>query len=171
MRTTTDTIRGLALVIALAPAFACAQTPAPASVPLPAALAAAHKLFIGNAGDQENADCLRFYNTFYTGVQGLHRFDLVEAPANADLVLELHYEIGFGASVNSGQPTPRQFRVVILDPATHTVLWSLTERTNYAVFQKNRDKNLDETIGVLLNDFDQLTAAQVAPSNRSVIHH
>jgi len=159
-------------ILAFALARASAQAPQPPIAPLPVQLSTAHKLFIGNAGDQENADCLRFYNQFYSGVQAMNHFELVSAPKDADIVLELHYEIGFGASVNSGQPTPRQFRVVIFDPATHTVLWSITERTNYAVFQKNRDKNLDETIAMLLNDFSLLTSPQpVAPNNRSVIHH
>ena len=34
------------------------------------------------------------------------------------------------------------------------------------------DKNLDETMGALINDFSLLTSPQpVAPNNRSVIHH
>jgi hypothetical protein len=151
------------------------QTPAsaePPTEPLPAQLAAAHKLFIGNAGDQENADCLRFYNAFYAGVQGLHRFQLVLDPSDADLILELHYEFSIGAGINGGTVTPRQFRVIILDPRTHVILWSLTERTNYAVFQKNRDKNLDETIHELVQDFAALSQpVPTPPSNRSVVHH
>ncbi len=159
-------------ILVLTLAGASAQTPQPPTAPLPAQLTSSHKLFIGNAGDQENADCLRFYNTFYAGVQGMKNFEMVGTPKEADLVLELHYEISLGAGVNGGSNTPRQFRIVILDPSTHTVLWSITERTNYAVLQKNRDKNLDETIGVLLNDFNLLMSPQpVAPNNRSTIHH
>ncbi len=147
-----------------------AQTPEPPAAPLPTALTTARKVFLGNAGDQENADCLRTYNVFYAGVQNLHRFDLVGDPKDADLVLELHYEFGLGAGVNGGTNTPRQFRVIVEDPKTRIILWSLTERSNYAVFQKNRDKNLDETINVLVKDFDTLTSA-TPPRNHSVAHH
>jgi hypothetical protein len=164
-------ISAITLALTIGPRLT-AQTAQPPTAPLPTQLNTAHKIFIGNAGDQENADCLRAYNVFYAGIQGLKNFELVLDPKDADLVLELHYEIGFGASVNSGQPTPRQFRVVLEDPKTRIILWSLTERTNYAVFQKNRDKNLDETMGALINDFSLLTAPQpIAPNNRSVIHH
>ena len=165
------------IALACASALACniaahAQAATTGTAPLPTALATAQKLFIGNAGDQENADCLRAYNTFYSDISALGRFQLVLDPKDADLVLELHYEIGFGAGVNGGSPTPRQFRVVIEDPKTRIILWSLTERTNYAVFQKNRDKNLDETMAALVNDFNLLSASQpVAPSNRSVVRH
>ena len=157
-------------------AAARAQAKDPASAPLPHALTTATKLFLGNAGDQENADCLRAYNGFYQGVSALGRFTLVDDPSKADLVLELHYEIALGQSIGSSQGLSgnsiRQFRVVLLDPRQHVVLWSLTERTNYAVFQKNRNKNLDETVGTLVADFNSLVSPQpTPPNNKSVVSH
>jgi hypothetical protein len=162
-----------AALLTLTLATAHAQTDPP-TAPLPTALAKATKLFIGNAGDQENADCLRTYNSFYDGVSKLGRFTLVLDPAEADLILELHYEIGLGQSVgsNQGGNALRQFRVVIEDPRSRIILWSLTERTNYAYFQHNRNKNLDETIATLVSDFNLLAAPQpVAPNNKSIIRH
>src|ERR1700712_5053284 len=133
-----------------------AQTTDPPTAPVPSALAKATKLFIGNAGDQENADCLRAYNSFYDGISKLGRLSLVLDPNEADLILELHYEIALGQSVISsgGSNAARQFRVVIEDPHSRIVLWSLTERTNYAVRQANRDKNLDQTVAPLVSDFN-----------------
>ena len=154
--------------------FSAAQTKNPPNAPLPAALTTATKLFIGNAGDQENADCLRSYNVFYQGVSALGRFQLVADPAQADLVLELHYELALGQSIagREGQTAVRQFRVVIQDPRTRIVLWSLTERTNYALFQSNRNKDLDETVGALVADFNVLAAPQpVPPNDKSIIRH
>ncbi len=80
----------------------------------------------------------------------------------------MHYELTPGQT--AGHDDPRRFRVLIIDPATHVVLWSLTERTNYAAFQKNRDKNLDEMVDHLAADFDALTSAQ-APNNNSRTQH
>ncbi len=101
----------------------------------------------------------------------LGRFQIVLDPNEADAVLELHYEIGIGKSVGSGDGI-RQFRVVIEDPRSRIILWSFTERTNYAVFQKNRNKNLDETVATLVSDFNLLAAAQpVAPNNKSKVTH
>lgn len=151
-----------------------APTAAPAgppSAPLPAALATAHKLFLGNAGDQDNADCLRAYNDLYAAIGAFQRYDLVSDPSAADLVLELHYEFSLGAGVNgSNANTPRQFRLILLDPKTHVVLWTLVERTNYAALERNRNKNLDEVVGVLATDLDQLLTAK-PPANKSSIHH
>ncbi len=150
--------------------LACAQTPDPPAAALPAAITSATKLFLGNAGDQENADCLRAYNDVYAGITALNRFQLLPEPAAADLVLELHYEIALGQAVGSSDRDTRQFRLVLLDPHTHTVLWSLTERTNYATFQKNRNKNLDETVTRLVADLASLTTAQ-PPNNKSRVPH
>lgn len=148
-----------------------AQTNDPPAAPLPTALTSAHKLFLGNAGDQENADCLRAYNDFYADVTALSRFQFVSDPAASDLVLELHYEIALGQALGSNHGNEvRQFRLVLIDPHVHTVLWSLTERTNYAVRQKNRNSNLDETVSKLVADFDSLTSAQ-PPNNKSRVPH
>jgi hypothetical protein len=156
-----------------------AQTPAsapiaPQSPPLPAALGSATKVFLGNAGDQENADCLRVYNDFYSGISKLKRFQQVLDPNQADLILELHYEIDLGQAVASHDTnhSVRQFRVVLIDPRSHAVLWTLVERTNYALFQSNRNKNLDETVAALVNDFDLLVSpTPIPPSNKSKITH
>lgn len=159
-------------------ACAGAQTTVPATspagpppAPLPSALATAHKLFLGNAGDQDNADCLRAYNDLYAALNGFGRYELMGDPSAADLVLELHYEFSLGAGVNGiSANTPRQFRLILLDPKTHVVLWTLVERTNYASLERNRNKNLDEVVGVLATDLDQLLTAK-PPANKSSIHH
>ena len=146
------------------------QAPAPAA-PLPAALTTAHKLFLGNAGDQDNADCLRAYNDLYAALSGFGRYDLVPDPANADLVLELHYEFSLAAGVNgSSANTPRQFRVLLLDPRTHVILWTIVERTNYAALERNRNRNLDEVVGILATDLNDLLSAK-PPANKSSVHH
>ena len=151
-----------------------AQTVAPAeqvpAAPLPSALTTAHRLFLGNAGDQDNADCLRAYNDLYAALAGFGRYELVSDPAAADLVLELHYEFSLAAGVNGGSNTPRQFRVLLLEPKSHVVLWTLVERTNYAAREKNRNKNLDEVVATLATDLDQLLSAK-PPANKSAIHH
>lgn len=153
-----------------------AQTPTPtqpttpAIAPLPAALTTAHKLFLGNAGDQDNADCLRGYNDLYAALSSLGRYEMVGDPSASDLVLELHYEFSLGAGVNGGSNTPRQFRLILIDPKTHVILWTLVERTNYAALERNRNKNLDEVVGVLATDLDQLLSAK-PPANHSSIHH
>ena len=147
-----------------------AQTPPP-TAPLPALLSHTHSLFIGNAGDQENADALRAYNGFYAGLDALHRFTLVTDPAQADMIIEPHYEIDLGGSKVSGGNSARQFRAVLFDAKTHTLVWSITERTNYAAFQKNRDKNLDTAMEAMVSDFATLVSDQpTPPANNSRVN-
>ena len=121
-----------------------AQTPEPPAAPLPTAIASARKLFLGNAGDQENADCLRAYNGFYQGLGSLGRFQLVSQPDAADLVLELHYEIDLGQSIasNDSRRSVRQFRVVLLDPHTRVTLWSLPKVRITPLFRRTGTRTL-----------------------------
>lgn len=147
-----------------------AQT-APATAPLPTLLSNTHSIFIGNAGDQQNADCLRAYNGFYTGIDALHKFQLVTDPAQADMIVELHYEISLAGSRVSGNDSSRQFRAVLIDAKTHTVVWALTEQSNYATLQKNRDKNLDTVVAALVSDFSSSVSTQPAPPNNDSKAH
>jgi len=150
----------LLLFIALPAANIRAQSNPP-SAPLPAVIASAQKLFLGNAGDTDNQDCLRAYDEFYAGLLGHGRFQLVLDPASADLVLELHYEVRPGG-ITGPHPAAdtafaRQFRLVLIDPRTHTVLWNLTEAENNAILQSNRNKNLDAAVALLLADFQAIS--------------
>jgi hypothetical protein len=165
-------LRGVATTAFLLGMSLHAQVAPPPAAPLPALLSNTQIVFIGNAGDQENADALRAYNAFYAGIDALHRFKLVNDPAQADMIVELHYEIDLGGSKVSGGNSARQFRAVLIDASTHTLVWSLTERTNYAALQKNRDKNLDAAMAALVADFTSLVSTQpVPPNNKSKVHH
>ena len=143
----------------------------PASAPLPAAITTARTIFLGNAGDTDNQDCLRAYNEFYAALQSDAHYQLALDPAAADLVLELHYEIRPGnvTGPHSSVDTSfaRQFRLVLIDPHTHTILWNLTEAENNAILQSNRNKNLDAAVLQLYSDFkalDQYSAVNPATS-------
>jgi hypothetical protein len=133
----------------------------PLSAPLPAAITSAQKLFLGNAGDTDNQDCLRAYNELYAGLLSDAHYQLVLDPAAADLVLELHYEVRPGAVTGPNSPVntafARQFRLVLIDPHTHTTLWNLTELEDNALFQSNRNKNLDAAVLQLFADFKALS--------------
>jgi hypothetical protein len=83
-------------------------------------------------------------------------------PAAADLVLELHYEVRPGEIVGHNSVDTafaRQFRLVLIDPRTHTILWNLTEVEDNAILQSNRNKNLDAAVHQLYYDFNGLTQA------------
>ena len=89
-------------------------------------------------------------------------------------MLELHYEVDPDAAEygSHGGNNVRQFRVAVLDARTRFVLWTLVERTNYATFKANREKNLVQVVAKLADDVGSLLSPQpVAPHNNSVTKH
>jgi hypothetical protein len=105
-----------------------AQTSANAA-PLPAQIAAARKLFISNAGvdypllayaKSRAGSSEGFYDQFYAAMKSWGRYQLLPAPASADLILEVKF-------VESRPLIDPEFRAIVLDPASHLVLWALSE--------------------------------------------
>src|SRR5581483_10931282 len=91
---------GTAVLLALAPAVAQSQDTAHPTVPIPAQITSAQRVFIANGGAQtygsESYFALtkysggpdRLYTQFYTAMQHSGRYTLVGAPADAQLVLQ-----------------------------------------------------------------------------------
>jgi hypothetical protein len=131
------------------------QPPNSAAAPKPAQVLAAKKVFISNA----SAECPAFYctapdqpyNEFYFGMKSWGKYELVEAPADADLVLEIHFifhqDDGLG-----------RVRLVILDPKTRMALWTLDERLGAAARESSGRKNFHKAMSALVNDVEKLAA-------------
>lgn len=126
------------------------------AAPVPPAIAAAKKVFISNAGEDNPTPELfsggvdRCYREFYHQIQALHRYELVSSPTDADIVLEInqtatpdYIDIRYGAAV---------LRLRILDPKTRTVLWAFYERPKRASLKHNTDRNLGIAIQKLVSD-------------------
>src|ERR1700674_1223893 len=100
------------------------ETPA---APVPAQIGIAKRIFISNAGEEAffllPKDAIyrggpnRAYNQFYAAMKSWGRYELVSAPADADLIFDIgftdKYEIRFLVS---------QLRLLMLDPKTHVAL-------------------------------------------------
>jgi hypothetical protein len=142
--------------------------------PVPAPLITAKKAFISNAG----GGCSPFgqsgfsggpdrpYNEFYTAMKSWGRYELVTAPADADLDLEINFACPaarasspFGNSY--GTADDPQLRLVILDVKTRIVLWGLTEHVEPAILQGNRDKNFERGMSSLVSNLKLLVAGPV----------
>ena len=142
--------------------------------PLPSQIVAGRKVFISNAGVDSrylyNGGPDRLYNQFYAAMKRWGRYELVPAPAEADLVLEIRLiaPIG-GVNVMNGSGSSRtdpQFRLIILDPGTRVTLWVFTEHIEPAVLQGNRDKNFDQAVNNLFNDLRNIAGQPVAASSK-----
>jgi hypothetical protein len=119
--------------------------PAPVTAPIPAQILSAVKVFIANAGGDETRydDPLysggpdRTYNEFYAAMRSWGRYQLVAAPADANLVFEIRLTVirlrREGVLSDDSPTTDSQFRIVIRDPRTHQILWALTEQPLAAI--------------------------------------
>jgi len=156
----------------LSPVVLFAQTPAGGALPapVPAALLSAKKIFVSNAGSDSglfphpfSGDPNRGYNELFAALRAAAQYELVSAPAEADLVLELTLVAPNGPKeankqYGSADPLP-MFRLVIYDRPTHYVLWTLTNSVEVALKQQTHDRNFDEAISNLAADFKAITSA------------
>ena len=94
------------------------------------------------------------YDQFYAAIKSWGKYELVSAPGDADLVLEISFESPRGFFPD--------FRLRILDAKTHIVLWALAENLALGGRKANRVKNWDQALEKLVNDLKVLTLRQPA---------
>jgi hypothetical protein len=135
------------------------------AAPVPTQIASAKKIFISNTGEESNQYLLslynggpnRAYNQLYNALKNWEQHELVSAPADADLVFEIHFE---------NRAIGDFFRLLILDPKTRITLWTVTEYIGPAMLAKNRDKNFDLAMTALVNDVKSLASPPPAAAPR-----
>ncbi len=154
---------GLAMISS---AFLMAQSEAVPAAPIPSQILTAKKVFISNAGVGTD----RNYNEFYAAIKSWGRYELVAAPAGADLVMEINFSsqiTGVSGSKESGcdSSSASQFKLVLLDPKTRIVLWTLTENIKPYARQKTGEINMDDALNRLVADLKALTAQPAATAN------
>ena len=173
-------VLGVSLAISLLPvSVLAAENAKPASsAPVPAQIIAAKKVFVANAGGDEpwfddgqfSGGSDRTYNQFYAAMKTWGRYELVGAPADADLLFEIEFTVPPIAGAASrgdtigGRPYDPQFRLVIRDPKTNALLWAFTEHAAWAILQGNRDRNFDQALARIVSDVQGLSAS--ADSNK-----
>ncbi len=164
-----------AVLLLFCAAAALAQQPAGTPAPIPSAIASATKIFVSNAGADAGlfpqpftGDPSRGYTQLYLALKASGRYQLVEAPSDADLVLELHLTAPYGpsnANKAQGASDPRpMFTLTVYDRQTHYVLWTLTHTIDWAVLQKTHDRNFDEALAAIVSQFEALSGKQQAPT-------
>jgi hypothetical protein len=150
------------------------ESPAPAvtapvtSALIPPKLTHAHSVYIANAGSDSglfphpfSGDPDRAYKQFYSDVQSMDRFTVVNDPGLADLVLELHL-IAVGPPQQPFGPEP-MFRLVVYDTQTHYILWAASASVVPAGTQKTHDKNFDEALASLTEVLKRVCTPPVTP--------
>jgi hypothetical protein len=162
-----------AVAIFIVTAAAWAQTAnEPAPAPAPAQIATAHKVFVSNGGgeifetgvDQRALDGGpdRSYNEFYADLKSWGHFQLVSAPSDAGLVLQISCKL---TDTGVERQTVGRLKLLIIDPKTNVRLWTITEFVRGAMLLGNRDKNFDQAMSVVVNRLKALAIEPTAPKS------
>jgi hypothetical protein len=158
----------LALCLAAVPATVWAQNVIPTTAPIPAPILKAKKVFVGNAGTDLNAQAngaffsqdlgMRAYESFYQGLQTWGHYQLVDDPADADLVFEIAVRSQEGGSNNQAGNTLR-FDLLLVDARTHFTLWRFVEGFDYfSPREAGREKNFNRHMEHLITLVRSLSA-------------
>lgn len=137
------------LALVAVPLSEAQQASSPPPAPIPMQILSGKKLFISNGDGDEffNVPNLT-YNEFYASMKTWGRYELVSAPADADLVFEVRFLSGVGP----------QLRCVILDPKTHVVLWHILVAVQGWAREATGRKNFDQGMITLVEELKMLTA-------------
>jgi hypothetical protein len=167
----------LILLLALTPALQAQQT-VPAAAPVPPQIAAAHKVFVSNGGGSNYFNMFtggpdRAYNSLYAELKQSNRYQLVSAPADADLIFQIR---SIAPAVDASTPDSPggiaynpQLILSIQDPATHAVLWTTSANVRAFGRQKTRDAEFDQSLEVAVDKLRQVTGEQLTPAQLKAI--
>jgi hypothetical protein len=158
----------LALLLASTPLTRAQQTSTPASIPIPQQITTAHTIFVSNGGGTNYFNAFtggpdRGYSQLYLALQQWNRYQIVDSPAQADLIFEIHAvapAVDAGGTDGAIVYNP-QLILRILDPKTNALLWTTTANVKAAGGQNSRDKGFDESVIVLVDRSRQLTGEQL----------
>lgn len=167
------------LLLQFSPMLTAQTKPVPPG-PVPAQILAAKKVFVANAGAEEwsysdgpvkdGPD--RAYNEFYAALKTWGHYDLVSAPAGADLVIEIQFSVPpvshqldmDSISAQDSVVYDPQFRVRIRDPKTNVLLWGMTEHMQWAVLGGNREKNFEQALEKVVGHLHALASPSASNS-------
>ena len=137
--------------------------------PVPAQIISAKKVFVSNAGGQCNSfgsttfsgSPDRTYDELYAAIKTWGRYELTNAPAEADLVFEINLTCELFPDARRSA-TDAQFRLLVLDPKTQILLWGFTQQVPVAQLLSNRDKNFDQAMASLMGRLKRLAGQTTA---------
>jgi hypothetical protein len=170
----TAVIAALLLIsLAEAPILKAVEPKVPPA-PVPPQILSAKKVFIANAGGEQpwfddaqfSGTPDRAYDQFYAAIKTWGRYELTTNPQDADLLFEIQFMCppALGAANQpgeslAGRPFDPQFRLVIREAKTNSLLWAFSERAQWAVLRGNRDKNFDQALNRIVSDVEALAGS------------
>jgi hypothetical protein len=133
---------------------------AASAAPIPAQILTGKRVFISNAGvsttelthyvTAHTGGANGLYNEFYAAMKNWGRYELVAAPADADLVFEI--------DLSRESPVDPDLGLRILDAKTHFVLWKFVEGVPAGSGRPaTRRKAWEKALARLVDDVKEMT--------------
>jgi hypothetical protein len=149
--------------------------------PIPSSIAAAKKVFISNAPGSSLPTSFggpdRIYNEFYAAMKGWGHYELVAAPSDADLILEISFNSSLsavGGTTSSGPISynSSEVKLVILDARMHVFLWWFNEEVNPKLSFPHRpepavNSAFSRSTAALVNDLKKLVGETASGANNT----
>ncbi|MBS1800729.1 MAG: hypothetical protein JSS95_12990 [Acidobacteria bacterium] len=140
--------------------------PAQTAAPLPAQLSKAKTIFLANAGSNAVPFLKGYpdqsYNALYQALVSSNRFQIVTTPADADLLCEFSMNGIVGPASGGDSWGIAFFQLVIRDPKTQALLWTISENVGPTIREKNFKKNVTEAATKLAGDLKELASRNPA---------
>jgi hypothetical protein len=151
----------LAFTMLLA-ATSCLSAQSTISAPLPPQIATATHVFLSCAAGTNAATADQLYSGLYLGIKTWGKYQLVATPTDADLIFEIHYpHLLSNCSVSQGTGgcvESDRLDVQLLDRATHTVLWTVSEPNKGGRNKINQDKSTAAMIAATIADLKTIAS-------------
>jgi hypothetical protein len=131
-------------------------------------------VFIANAPGENLPSFLRgpdrIYNEFYAAMKSWGRYELVLAPAAADLIFEISFtssitQVTGTSTTGCSSSSEAALRLVIVDPKAHVPLWWLEQNVQEALREKTQDKYFDQATANLLESLKKLVGSSTATAD------
>jgi len=138
------------------------------AAPLPAQLFSAKTIFISNTTGREATYpgiSELTYNEFYAAMKTWGRYQIVAAPADAELVFEIRYATALGPTNGGNSGQYAEFELTIFDTKTHVVLWAVSE-TIIPIKNKSNKESLEQALANVVSDVKKLVTT-VPPATAS----
>jgi hypothetical protein len=101
----------------------------------------------------------RAYNEFYAAMKSWGRFEIVNSPADADLLLEIRQYVSAVTPTGRGSSSfIPQFGLKIRDPKTNAILWGFNVHSQFGAGQADSDRNFSSAVGRLATEVRILVA-------------
>jgi hypothetical protein len=153
----------LSVILTAGPALSAQQvnqSPVPPA-PVPSQVLTGKKVFISNVPGAlfssprtAEDDPYRPYNQFYASIKNWGYYELVPAPAEADLILEISLvdRPTLGNALVQSSIRLAYLDLTVRDPRTQVVLWWFAERLQGANRPATGEKNYNQAMTNLVND-------------------